>query len=207
MTPTEIYALATGGILVLVLSNRLAAAVWRFTLRSELLHKAQRLLHKVQQHLTLHYAVHRHRYIHPISYAKLLCILVFVSGLAVINVFGVRDFATASRRAGFIVITNLPFLFLASQLPFAADIVGVSIDVYYVMHRWLSVIMFVEVGVHLAFALVGSIPDGNKIDIYAILVSIARFQRLVFTNWIRRAAALQPWVVWHSCDVLLTSSL
>ena len=173
MTPTEIYALTTGGILVLVLSNRLAAVVWRVTLRSQLLHEAQRLLHEAQQHLTLHYAVHRHRYIRPISYSKLLCILVFVGGVAVINVFGVLDFATAARRAGFIVITNLPFLFLASQLPFAADLVGVSANVYYAMHRWLSVIMFVEVGVHVAFALVGSLADGDNIDIYAILVSVA----------------------------------
>jgi hypothetical protein len=166
----EIYALVTGGILVVVLSIRLAAAIcnvlpWNF-----------RTVYRI---FVLRYCIHRHRHVQPVTYANMLCILGVVTSLIFLNVFAIHDLQSASRRAAIIAIVNMPFLFLASQLPFAADIVGISIDTYHRLHRWLSVIIFVEVSLHIAFIIVKTrLADvgASTVLVYGILVSASKWR-------------------------------
>ena len=143
MTPSEIYALVTGSLLVVVLSVRLVAAICNFL-------PVHRIWHQTRRDLFLRHFIHRHRYVSPITCANMLLLFCVTGGMTFLNVFRVDDLHSASRRAATIALINLPFLFLASQLSFAAHLIGVSIAAYRSIHRWLSALVIVEITVHIA---------------------------------------------------------
>jgi hypothetical protein len=134
-----------------------------------------RIAFQTRRHLFLRYFIHRHRYVSPITCATMLLLFCVTGAVTFMNVFRVNDLHSASRRAATIALINLPILFLASQLPFAAHLIGVSIVAYRSIHRWLSALIITEIIVHIALTVTKMrITDirENAPAFYGILVRI-----------------------------------
>ena len=165
MTPSEIYAVAAGSALVLVLTFRLSASLVR-PLHSSLFPLGARSV-------VLPYFLRRHRFLGPITYPQLVVSLLYLALNIFFNTFRIHDAHAASHRAAVLALVNLPLPFLASQLSFAADLVGIRIDKYSYVHRLASITVVAEACVHVILATIRrkSDIDTNTPSFYGIIVS------------------------------------
>ena len=135
MEITQIYAIAVGGVFLLLLSTRCISSAQRVLQALELL---------VAKHVTYPLLVRRHRLLGPWSRADVLVQVLYLT----INVFCITFRVTAIEeigvRAGTLALTNMAPLFFGFHFSFLADILGISVSNYRRIHRmtgWMSCLL------------------------------------------------------------------
>ena len=123
------YAIALGGVLLIPLIINLLPCL------PYLRPFTPTFLQQVFKYLTYPYLVRRHRYLGPWTRADIIIQLVYIAGNSFCLGFRVSDIAKAGVRAGNLSLINMIPLFLGPHLGFLADILGVSLSAFRLMHR------------------------------------------------------------------------
>ena len=146
MEASEIYALAAGGILVILL-------VYRFI--SFLFHQRYNgVVSLFFKHVLYPYVCRRFRYFGPISRMQLIIQTVYWSGTLLCNVVKVKGLSEAGLRAGTLSVINLMPLLLANPLGFAADLLGLSLRHFLRLHGTIALMTFLQGAFHLSAILI-----------------------------------------------------
>ena len=164
MNIPQIYAIAAGGVFVLLLIMKSSSSIH---------HVFHALTILVAQHLTYPFLVRRHRLLGPWSRADvLLQVTHFIINIFCMT-FRVVSVNDAGVRAGTLVMINLTPLFFGFHLSFLADILGISLTNFRRIHRmmgWMSLLLGV---VHALMMIHGDpsfLRDLPK-NLYSIIVS------------------------------------
>lgn len=134
MNPTSIYAIAAGGVVVLLIVIKSLVSV-------EQVLRALALL--TAKHLTYPYLVRRHRLLGPWSRADVLLQLIYYTINIFCMTFGVTSVKEAGARAGTLAMINMSPSFFGFHLSFLADRLGISLSNYRRIHRMMGWISFV----------------------------------------------------------------
>lgn len=139
-TLSELYALGIGGVLVVLLSYRLASVLWDYFPRCPLF--------RLARISTLPYLVRRHRRIGPITTASTILWLSYIGVNMFFAIYRVQSLDDAAHGLALLASTNMIVLYLGSQLAFAADLVGVGVKRFGKIHRAVGSIVTVEAAGH-----------------------------------------------------------
>jgi hypothetical protein len=126
MEITQLYAIAAGGILLLLMLINFRSYIEAFLSAVSL---------PASKHLTYPRIIHRHRYFGPWSRADVIIQLVYITVNTFCVGFRVPDVSTAGLRAANLSLINMVPNFAGSHLSFLADIVGVPLSTYQQIHR------------------------------------------------------------------------
>lgn len=126
MEITQLYAIAVGGILLLLMLINFRPYIEAF-LRAVSL--------PASKHLIYPQIIHRHRYFGPWSRADVIIQLVYITVNTFCVVFRVPDVSMAGLRAANLSLINMVPNFAGSHLSFLADILGVPLSTYQQIHR------------------------------------------------------------------------
>jgi len=128
MEITLAYAIALGGVLLtLLLINLLPRPPYLTFSTPPLL---QRLMY-----LKYAYLIRRHQFLGPWTFADILLQVIYIASNSVCLCLPDLHIAKAGMRAGNLSLINIIPLFLGPHLGFLADILGVSLSAFRLMHR------------------------------------------------------------------------
>ena len=136
------YAIALGGILLIPFIINLLPCL------SYLLSFSPKFLQYALRYLTYPYLIQRHRLLGPWTLADLIIQLTYIAGNSFCLIFGVPDIAKAGIRAGHLSLINMIPLFLGPHLSFIADILGISLRKFRLIHRFAGLMSFGLVCLH-----------------------------------------------------------
>ncbi len=164
MNVPQVYAIAAGGVFVLLLIIKSVSAVQQFL-------RALAIL--VAKHLTYPFLVRRRRLLGPWSRADVLLQVMYLTINIFCLTFRVSSVKEVGARAGILVMINMAPLFFGFHLSFLADILGISLSNFRRIHRmmgWMSLLL----GLVHALVVVHGDPsflrDMPK-NLYAVIVS------------------------------------
>ncbi len=123
------YAIALGGVLLIHLLINLLPSLPYLTFSTP------PFLQQLLRYLTYPYLVRRHQFLGPWTCAGLIIQLVYIACNSLCVGFRVSDIAKAAIRAGNLSLINMIPLFLGPHLGFLADILGISLSTFRLMHR------------------------------------------------------------------------
>ncbi len=129
MEITLIYAIALGG--VLLIPSLINLLPWL----PYLTFSTPPFLQQTLRYLTYPYLVRRHRFFGPWTFAGLVIQLVYIACNSFCVGFRVSDIAKAGVRAGNLSLINMILLFLGPHLGFLADILGITLSTFRLIHR------------------------------------------------------------------------
>ena len=129
MEITMAYAVALGGVLLILALINLLPGLPYLTISTP------RFLQRALRYLTYPYLVRRHRFWGPWTCADIIIQIVYIGCNAFCIRFPASDITEAGVRAGYLSLINMIPLFLGPHLGFLADILGVSLSTFRLMHR------------------------------------------------------------------------
>ena len=164
MNVPQVYAIAAGGVFVLLLIFKSGSAVQQ---------GCHALAVFVAKHLTYPFLIRRRRLLGPSSRADVLLQVVYLTINIFCLTFRVSSVKEAGARAGTLAMINMAPLFFGFHLSFLADILGISLSNFRRIHRmmgWMSLLL----GLVHALVVVHGDPsflrDMPK-NLYAVIVS------------------------------------
>ena len=163
MEITELYATAAGGVF-------LAFIVLNFVPYLKQLEEPVRLF--IAQHLTYPFLIRRHRFLGPWTRAVVLAQSVYTASNLFCICFRVKGLSEAGDRAGTLSLINMIPVFAGPHLSFLADVLGVSLTTYRLIHRSASLMTYSLVVFHV-FAVVVHRP------LFSLAVAQNRFGLIV----------------------------
>jgi hypothetical protein len=128
MEITLAYAIALGGVLLTLLLINLLPRLPYLTFSTPPL--LQRLMY-----LKYAYLVRRHQFLGPWTFADILVQVIYIASNSFCLGFRVSDIAKSGLRAGNLSLINMVTLFLGPHLSFLADILGISLSTFRLIHR------------------------------------------------------------------------
>jgi hypothetical protein len=138
------YAIALGGILLIPV---LLPCFWYCTLFTP------SFLRYALNFLTYPYLIRRHRFLGPWTYADIIIQLFYIAINAFCLSFRVTsDIAKAGMRAGNLSLINMIPLFLGPHLSFLADILGISLSTFRLIHRSAGLMSLGLACLHVVFS-------------------------------------------------------
>ena len=158
MNIPQIYAIAAGGVFVLLLIMKSGSSIR---------HVFHALAILVAKHLTYAVLVRRHRLLGPWSRGDVLLQVTYLTINIFCMTFRVVSVKDAGARAGTLAMINLTPLFFGLNLSFLADILGISLTNFRRIHRmmgWMSLLLGV---VHGDSSFLRDMPK----NLYAVIVS------------------------------------
>ncbi|KUL81468.1 hypothetical protein ZTR_10368 [Talaromyces verruculosus] len=132
MDAVNIYGIAVGGILLLLIVARL---------RRALCDLARVLSILVSKYLVYPYMLNRHRWFGPWTWAGIIKCLVYGASNCVVVLYNVHTYEEASIRAGRLALVNMTVLFMVPHLSVLADILGIPLEACQWIHRaagWMT---------------------------------------------------------------------
>ena len=93
-------------------------------------------------HLQYPFFIRRSRLAGPVSRQEMLIQLLHAGSIIVANGIGVSSLREAGTRAAILLVIHLVPLFFGSHLSFAADILGLSLRSYRIIHRLVGLSAF-----------------------------------------------------------------
>lgn len=163
MNISQVYALALGSILTVLLTYRLAASL------SHLVRVP--IISFFLKHILYPFVSRRFRYLGPITRLELLLQACYWGGTVACNVIGIHTVAQAGSRAGTLSLINIIPLLFAGQLGFAADLIGVSLRAYVQLHGSLGLMTFVQGLTHVLISInLSSFTVKDALHLYGLLV-------------------------------------
>lgn len=126
MDITQAYAIATGGIFVtMILANCL----------SYVLELARLFTSYTVKYLMYPYILSYRRFLGPWARASVFTKLVYITLNVICITFQVLTILQAGLRAGTLSLINMTPLFASLHHSFLADLLGISLDLYRIIHR------------------------------------------------------------------------
>lgn len=129
MNVPQFYAIAAGGVFVLLLIMKSVSAIQQFL-------RALAIL--VAKHLTYPFLVRRRRLLGPWSRADVLLQVTYLTINIFCLTFRVSSVKEVGARAGTLALINMAPLFFGFHLSFLADILGISLSNIRRMHRMMG---------------------------------------------------------------------
>lgn len=132
MDAVNIYGIAIGGILLLLVVARLRPALCDLARVISIL---------VSKYLVYPYLLNRHRWFGPWTWADIIKCLVYGASNCVVILYNVHTYEEATVRAGRLALVNMTVLFMAPHLSILADILGIPLEVCQWVHRaagWMT---------------------------------------------------------------------
>lgn len=169
MEITLVYAIALGGVLLTLLLINLIPWFPYLTLSTPT------FLQQALRYLTYPYLVRRHRFLGPWTCADIMIQLAYIASNSFCIGFRVSDVAKASVRAGSLSLINMIPLFLGPHLGFLADILGISLSTFRLLHRSAGLMSFGLALFHMLAMLVFHVETFSLrgiANISAVVVSI-----------------------------------
>jgi hypothetical protein len=150
MEITLAYAIALGGVLLTPsLVNLLPWLLY-------LTFSTPPFLQQTLRYLKYAYLVPRHQFLGPWTFADILLQVIYIASNSFCVGFRVSDIAKAGVRAGNLSLINMIPLFLGPHLGFLADILGITLSAFRLMHRSAGVMSCSLVLFHVLAMLVSS---------------------------------------------------
>ena len=135
MNPTSIYAIAAGGVVVVLIIIKSLVSVEQVLCALALL---------VAKHFTYPYFVRRHHLLGPWSRADVFLQMIYFTINMFCMTFGVTSVKEAGARAGTLAMVNMSPSFFGFHLSFLADLLGIPLSNYRRIHRmtgWMSFVL------------------------------------------------------------------
>lgn len=126
MEATEIYAIAAGGIFVLLILVKVLLCFSHLTTTISVF---------ISRHLTYPYLINRHCLFGPWTRFSVLSHFLYVAVNIFCLCFPKLLASDAGQRAGVLALINMVFLFAGVHLSFVADLLGISLRKYQALHR------------------------------------------------------------------------
>lgn len=151
------YAIALGGILLTLLLTNVLPLVPSPTFSNP------PLFRQASRYLRYGYIVRRHRFLGPLTCVDVVLWVIYIAGNSICIGFRVDDVGKAGVRAGNLSLINMSLPPLGPHLGFLADVFGISLRNFRLIHRsaglmscCLVVLHVLAVPVsHIAFSLSG----------------------------------------------------
>ena len=133
MNITQIYAIAAGGVfcISIVLSSR-----------RSIVHFWEQVSPHIFKYFTYVHLLRRHRFLGPWTPAIALTQLFYITANVFCLSFRVSSYSEAANRAGTLSLINLFLPFAGPHLSFLADLTGMSISVYKLVHQSIGLMSF-----------------------------------------------------------------
>lgn len=178
MDPSRAYAIAAGGLFLLILLYRLTTRILSF-IRS-------RTVFFLLKHFIYPYVFRRHRFMELVTREQFILQVVYWCATAACNFIRVNTMAQASARAGTLSVINLIPLLFAGKLSIAADLFGVSLRGFYGLHRSVGFMVVVQGLVHISILLKEKMVSVHApYQIYGILVRFRAYSLVQSLPYIR----------------------
>ena len=145
MEPVKIYSLAAGGMFALVFLYSVSLSISRWI--------QNRTIFYILKYLVYPIFIRRTRLSAPFSRWRAVLTVAYWVGTAACNFIGVKTSAQAGSRAGSLATLHLVPLLLTSRVSFAADLLGVSLQIIISLHTSIGLMALVQSVVHAAFFL------------------------------------------------------
>ena len=144
MEATQIYAITAGSVFaILTIINALLSIMQK-------LHACNMIILK---HLIYPFLIRRHRLIGPWTRVDALWRVVYLTINVFFSVFPLLSMAETAKRAGHISLINMIPLFLGPHLSFLADILGLRLHTYQILHSASAAMTFTLGVVHVVLGL------------------------------------------------------
>ena len=140
MEPVQVYAIAAGGVLVVLLMYCASSFISRWI--------QDRTLFYVFKYLVYPVLIRRKRFLAPLTRWYVLWITIYWGVTAVCNLVGVNTIAQAGTRAGSLSVLHLVPLLFTGRLSFAANLLGLSWQSYMTFHSTIGLMAFVQGLIH-----------------------------------------------------------
>ena len=163
MNVTQVYAIAAGGVFVLLLIVKSISSIQQVLSALAIL---------MAKHLTYPFLLRRHRLLGSWSRADVLLQFIYFTINMFCMIFRVTSVKDAGARAGNLAMINMAPLFFGFHLSFLADILGISLSNYRRIHHMMGWMSFLLGLVHALAAIHGPsfLRDMPK-NLYAVIVS------------------------------------
>jgi hypothetical protein len=159
MDPSQIYALVTGGILIIFLTFRLILYCYSLLNQSSVQYWIFRYLIYPRLHV-----------IWSLPYYEIIIQAGYWAGTITSNVIGVQTLQEASIRAARLSILNLTPLFASNHLGFIAYIMGIPLQTITHLHSSVAVVAIAESVFHITTIRLFNFE--NPIHIYGLVVCL-----------------------------------
>lgn len=136
MEITLAYAIALGGVLLLPLLLNLLP--WL----PYLSFSTPSFIQQALRYLKYPYIIRRHRFVGPWTCVDIIIQIVYIASNSFCVGFRVSSIEKAGVRAGHLSLINMIPLFLGPHLGFLADILGISLSMFRLMHRSAGLMSF-----------------------------------------------------------------
>ena len=122
------------------------------------------------------YLVRRRSLFGPITYSRITWWLVHWGSTVTCNFLGIQNWHEASSRAGTLALLHIVPLFFSQQFSMAADIFGISLKAYQLLHQAFGAMAIVQSALHVAISLRDVAFDfGDRALRYGFVVTISPF--------------------------------
>lgn len=162
---SQLYAIAAGGIFVIVILTRLVSRLIQVLKEHALVF--------FLKHIQYPFCLHRHRFLGPWSRASFIFQQIYWSLNILCLSYKVSDLSEAGMRAGTLSLINLIPLYSGLHLSFLADMLGLSVRTYTKLHGSIGVTSGALAAFHIGVALAGSkhASFNSESRLYGLIVS------------------------------------
>lgn len=163
MDPTQIYGITAGGILLALLFYRISSIVSCWI--------QDRTFFLMLKYLVYPFLFRRRTFFQPFSRWRLLLLTLYWCATTTCNLIGVRSLTEAGTRAGVLSTLHIIPLMFSSRLSFVADLLGLSLHTFHVLHGSIGFMAIVQALVHvLIFVLHNVLRLRDSIHFYDFLI-------------------------------------
>ncbi|KAL1969868.1 hypothetical protein VTN77DRAFT_7377 [Rasamsonia byssochlamydoides] len=162
----QIYAIAAGGVFSSLIVVNLLIRSPRFVNAVSLL---------ICKYLTYLLLLRRHRFAGPWTPAGILFRLSYITVVAFCLGFREPSISATGLRSGYLALINLIPLFSGPYLSFLADLLGISLPIYWRLHRLIRLMSYALVLVHVFIAIMKRQPFALNLteNLYGLITGSA----------------------------------
>lgn len=126
----------------------------------------------IRKHLTYPFLLQCHRAVGPFSPADILLLVSYVVIVAFCLGFRTSSLPAIGRRSGYLALVNLVPLFAGPHLTFLADLLGLSLNVYRLLHRTVGVMSYALALLHVVVEMIKrqAFPLHLARNLYGVIV-------------------------------------
>jgi len=136
MFPTTIYGIAIGGAYITLLLYRIMKFIYYFVQKRTIFFLLKHVLYPV--------LIRRRRFTKSVNRGFAVFTVIYWAGTVACNWIGVDNISEAGLRAGTLSTLNFVPLLFVNRLSFGADLLGVSLRTYHLMHGSIGVMAFLQ---------------------------------------------------------------
>jgi hypothetical protein len=163
MDIVQIYIITTGSVFAALIILNLLRHATRVVDGASLF---------VRKYLTYPFLLRRHHYAGPWSPAEILLQLSYITIIAFCLGFQTTSLSAIGRRSGYLALVNLIPQFAGPHLSFLADLLGLPLSIYGVLHLTVGVMSYALLLLHVGTVMVKrqAFPLHSPKYLYGVIV-------------------------------------